>query len=161
MRSSDKNDGAKFEEDILPPFRSVFAQSTPLRAGDEPKIPNVEALVGTFPGLKSQSLPERMTLKIINRLRLDEVISKLCKLRFDGGSKIKDRLGFWYHSDGDVWRLIAELADGYQRDHGNDFPLPTGDGANLLFKSLQCQSGWFDPGETTKTRFAHEAMTLG
>lgn len=161
LRSSDKDDEPKFEEDILPPFHSVFSQSNSLRSGDEPKIPDVGALVGMFPGLKSQNLPARTTLEVVNHFRPVEVFVKLCKLKFDDGPKIKCGLGFWYHSDNDVWPLIAELAYDYETDHGDDFPLATVDGANCLFKSLQSQPGWFDLGESTKTRFAYEAMTLG
>ena len=157
LRLSSGQDDPKFEEDILPPFRSVFSQSNSKRSDKEPIIGTVKNLVDMFPGLKSLALPDDSRLQTVNQFEPAEVFVKLCKLKFGDGPKIKCGLSFWYHSTGDVWPLISELAYDYKADSGDNFPLPTVEGANSLFASLQGQSGWCKPDETTKTRFAYQA----
>jgi hypothetical protein len=114
-----------------------------------------------FPGLKPEELPRGVKLERVNRFQAVEVFVKLCELRFDDGPKVKCGLSFWYHSLDDAWPLISELAYDYETERGDYFPLPTVVGANRLYGSLQRRPGWFNPSETTKTRFAYEAMAQG
>ena len=158
LAMSSSEDDLKFEEDILPPFRSLFSQSNSLRQSAEPEIETVEHLVDLFPGLKKLDLPSRSNLEVVNRFRPHEVFVKLCKLKFGDGPKVKSGLSLWYHSISDVWPLIAELAYDYEADGGDDFSLPVVEGANRLYSSLLRQPGWFNADETTKTRFAYHAV---
>jgi hypothetical protein len=60
------NGELKFEEDILPPFRSVFSQSNAVRFGSEPSIGDVQGLVELFPGLERLHLPGKTKLAVVN-----------------------------------------------------------------------------------------------
>jgi hypothetical protein len=158
LAMSSGGDDLKFEEDILPPFRSLFSQSNSLRTPTAPEIENVEHLVDLFPGLNNLDLPRSLKLAVVNGFRPVEVFVKLCKVKFGDGPKIKCGLSLWYHSTSDAWPLISELAYDYEADGGDDFPLQVVEGANHLYASLQRQPGWFNPNETTKTVFAYEAV---
>jgi hypothetical protein len=160
LRLSAGEDDAKFEEDILPPFRSVFSQSNSLSSSDVLEMEDFDALAALFPGLTSVDLRGDAKLPMVNGFQAIEIFIKLCKFRFDDGPKIKCGLSLWYASDRDAWPLIAELAYDYETEGGDDFPLRTVEGANRHFTSLLRQPGWFNLNETTKTRFAYEAMAL-
>ena len=156
LAMSSGEDDLKFEEDILPPFRSLFSQSNSLRTGDRAGDRDRRASRRPVSGAEEAGPARPNELEVVNQFRPAEVFVKLCKVKFGDGPKIKCGLSLWYHSTSDAWPLIAELAYDYEADGGDDFPLPVVEGANHLYSSLQRQPGWFNPDETTKTRFAYE-----
>lgn len=153
---------AKFEEDILPPFHSMFSQSNSLWYGKLPKLDDLDDAAKLFPGLKSLDAPNKTKLAKVNGFAAREVFRKLCTLKFKKNNKkkkVKMGLSFWYHTPADRWPLIAECAFDYEADQGDDFPLPVVEGTNQLFKALQNQPGWFNFDATTKTRYVYDGLT--
>ena len=158
--SSAHGDGVeKFEEDILPPFRSIFSQSNALWFDDEPDLSTLAKAARIFPGLADLGPPGTILCKV-NDVTVREVFHKLCKIKLDRKKpKIKLGLSFWYLSDDSRWPIIAECAYDYRADQGDDFALHVVQGANTLFRRLQRQPGWFDANATTKTRFVYEGLS--
>jgi hypothetical protein len=157
-----KKGSAKFEEDILPTFHSLFSQSNSLWYGKLPKLDDLGDAAKLFPGLKVLNAPNKTKLAKVNGFDAREVFRKLCTLKFKKiNKKIKVRMGlsFWYHTPADQWPLIAECAFDYQADQGDDFPLPVVEGTNQLFRALQNQPGWFNFDATTKTRYVYDGLT--
>lgn len=157
LGSTRKRTEWKFEEDILPPFRSLFSQSVGFRARRPPELATVGDAVRLFPGLAELGLPDGQRLEVVNGFEALEVFCRLCKLRVGRKPPIKVGLGLWYRGPEDGRPLIAECAYDYQGgDAGDDFTLAVVRAANALFGWLQEQPGWVDPAATTKTRFAYE-----
>lgn len=164
-----KKDSPKFEEDILPVFRSMFSKSNSRISDREPTFQTVSDAAQLFPGLKNLGIGKKTRLQKVNGFEAHEFFRKLAKARFGNDMKIKLGLSFWYqsrHRSKRQWPLIAECAFDYEAAPdgddpdciGDDFPLATLRGSKTLFASLQNQHGWFDPAGTTKTRYAYEGQ---
>lgn len=164
-----KKDSPKFEEDILPVFRSMFSKSNARISDREPEFETVSDAAQLFPGLKNLGIGKKTRLQKVNGFEAHEIFRKLAKARFGNDTEIKFGLSFWYqsrHRTKRQWPLIAECAFDYDADPegvdqdciGDDFPLATIRGSKALFSSLQNQHGWFDPAGTTKTRYAYEGQ---
>ena len=151
--------GAKFEEDILPLFRSVFSQSNSLWFNELPKLKHLGDAAKLFPGLGSLSVSKKTDLAKVNKFKAHEVFRKLCKVKFGNRPKVKMGLSFWYYTQEDRWPLIAECAFDYDTNAGDRFPIHVVEGANQLFRSLQSQPGWFNFQATTKTRYVYEGLS--
>ena len=154
-----KDDDPKFEEDILPPFRSVFSRSNSRWFDELPKLKDIGDAVQLFPGLSALEAPKEAELETVNSFEAHEVFRKLCKVKFKKGRKAKVGLSFWYHTPEDRWPLIAECAFDYDTDDGDEFPIPVVEGANQLFGFLQNQPGWFNFDATTKTKYVYEGLS--
>jgi len=160
--SKDKNGSVKFEEDILPPFRSVFSRSSSIWCDELPKLDTLDDAAQLFPGLAALDIPKKTKLAKANGFEAHEVFRKLCILKFKNKktkTKVKLGLSFWYHTQRDRWPLIAECAFDYKAHNGDDFPLDVVEATGKLFCSLQNQPGWFNSGATTKTRYVYEGLT--
>ena len=75
------DDKAKFEEDILPRFRSVFSKSNSVKSKSEHKLKKVQDAIALFPGLKELGLQASSELGKVNGFEAHEKFCKLCKLR--------------------------------------------------------------------------------
>ena len=159
LSSPRPDDRKKFEEDILPPFRSVFSQSNSLKLKDLPKLEDLKDAEILFPGLGALGLPGKTELVRVNGFEAHEVFCKLCKVKFGKKPKVKVGLSFWYLTPEDRWPLIAECAFDYDADNGDDFPIHVVEGATRLFRALQGQPGWFNFDATTKTRYVYEGIS--
>lgn len=154
-----KDDELKFEEDILPPFRSIFSRSNSLWFKKLPELRKFGDAVTLFPALKPFA-SQKTKLAKVNDLEAHEIFRKLCRIQI--GEKQKQRLSvglsYWYNAPGDIWPLVAECAFDCSTKKGDDFPLPVVEGANRLFRALQQQPGWINLGATTKTAYAYENL---
>ena len=167
VKAADKDAREKFEEDLLPPRRSVFSRSSSIRMSKAPDLGTVGDAERLFPGLKQLDLPKKAGLSVVNRFTAFEVFRKLMKIDFGGKQDLKMGLSFWYHGKDAAagkgsersWPLIAECAFDFKAD-GKSFDLNLVRQANALFSVLQRQPGWFNPDATTKTRYAYEGLTL-
>lgn len=149
----------KFEEDLMPPFRSVFSRSSAIRFKKKPKLATIEDAVEIFPALEKLELHKKTRLSTVNAFTATEIFRKLCKVDFKKAEPIKLGLSFWYPDGPTGWPLIAECAFDFEWDgRKKGFDLDQVRGANELFRLLQKQPGWFDPAATTKTRYAYEGM---
>ena len=160
LSSREDEDKLKFEEDILPAFRSVFSQSNSIWFESLPKLENLNDAAEIYPGLGDLEVPGETPLAKVNDFEAHEVFCKLCKVKFGKKPKAKLGLSFWYLTPDDRWPLIAECAFDYGNKEQNDdsFPTPVVQGANDLFRALQGQPGWFDLNATTKTRYVYEGL---
>jgi hypothetical protein len=161
VSSSAPKDKPKFEEDLLPPFRSIFSRSNSFKDGKLPDLGTVKDAEALFPGLEKLDLPGKAELKKVNGFEALEVFRRLAKAEFDKNTKIWIGLSFWYPQGSRTdsqWPLIAECAYDFDAGKKGGFDLKTVRGANGFFKSLQNQPGWLNLTGTTKTRFAYEGM---
>lgn len=149
----------KFEEDVLPPFQSRFANSAVLESKTEPHLPNVAALAKIFPGVSKLRIPGKTPLEVVNSLHFHEIFRKLCQIEFGKGPPIRAGASFWYLTgEADRWPVIAEFSFDLEAPAPDDFPLKVLTGVNAWFRALQGFPGWFNLDATTKTRFAYEAQ---
>jgi hypothetical protein len=149
----------KFEEDILPPFRSLFSRSNSVRLKNRPELNNFSDAVALFPGLRSLADDDTL-LEKPNGFVAREVFVKLCTLQFDKGEpEVKVGLSFWYRHEDDHCPVIAECAFDYQTKKGDDFPPATVEKSKCLFDFLQRHPDWFNPKATTKTRFVYDGAS--
>lgn len=158
----------KFEEDILPPFRSKFALSTKIRLDEEPQVAALSDVLSLFPGLDPEEIEakEAAPVRTVNGFQANEVSRRLCKLLFDKKDpEVKAALSFWYLGSGEgELPLVAEFSFDYDvddvglSDQLEQFPSHVVEGCNRLFESLQRQTAWTNPDFTTKTGYAYNAL---
>ena len=170
-----KND--KFEEDILPPFISKFSRSVAFRAKELPVLETMEQVKDLFPRLAELQIPPDTPVGAVNGFQAHEVAHRIGQLGFvrmpeiraaaEPDFIVKCCLTFWYLlGEDDEWPLAAEFsfdydlpkADREHRDRLERFPPKVVAGTNLLFRSLQKQTGWLDRTGTTKTAYAFDAL---
>lgn len=157
--ADDRRADMKFEEDLMPPFRSVFSRSSAIRFKDEPELGDLKDAIEIFPALTKLGLPGETRLKTVNGFTATEVFRKLCKVDFKKADPIKLGLSFWYAGKAVNWPLIAECAFDFEIDANKErFDLDQVKRANDLFRILQKQPGWFNTDATTKTRYAYEGL---
>jgi hypothetical protein len=169
--SSPDQDEAKFEEDILPPFRSKFARSSVVWVDGVPQWPDLGHLLAHFPGLHKLQIPKGTPLETVNGLTAHEVAVQRGKLQFGkqaGLHKeylIKVCMTFWYPSDrDDEPPLVTEFSYDYdvlksrlgKSRRLEQFPRQVVSAAHHLFQALQEETDWIDLGATTKTAFAYQ-----
>lgn len=148
----------KFEEDVIPPFVSMFSQSTSIQQAEAVKMETVHDVMELFPGIAELEIPRQLAVGKVGDFTAYEVFKKVGKIRFGDGPKIKCALSFWY-----LWGerrgrpIVAEFSFDFD-DDDEEFPIGTVRGASGLFASVQRQSGWIDFASTTKTAYAYEAL---
>ena len=86
----------KFEEDILPPFRSIFAHSISVYEEERPDLSNWKEVAELFPGLKKISVDEQMEVETVNQFKAYEIFRKVAKIKFEEEPIVKAGLSFWY-----------------------------------------------------------------
>lgn len=155
----------KFEEDILPPFVSKFSNSNSLKSQTAPDLDSVRKVTALFPGLAGLNLDGDVAVRTVNGFTAAELDRKLCKFQFGGQPDLKASLSFWYLTPDETgWPLVCEFSFDYDAaggggaDNLEQYPTAAAEGANRLFAALQRQAGWFNPGGTTKTAFALDAL---
>lgn len=161
VSSTAPKDKPKFEEDLLPPFRSIFSRSNAFKDRTLPDLDTVKDAEDVFPGLKKLAIPGKTKLEKVNGFEAQEIFRKLAKAEFDKDTEVKIGLSFWYPQGSKTdrqWPLIAECAFDFDAEKKGNFDLKTVRGANGFFRSLQNQPGWLNLAGTTKTRFAYEGM---
>lgn len=162
--SSPEKGKTKFEEDIIPPFKSVYSHSNSLTLDTLPKLKKLEHIRELFPGLKNLDLADNMRIQKVNNYKATEVSRKLRKIRLDEATTIKATLSFWYPSkDEGVLPQVVEFdfdlepkkTEEKDPNEIEDFSIKGLEKANLLFLLLQGQNAWLDHYNSTKTGFAY------
>lgn len=150
----------KFEEDILPPFRSKFSHSNSIKTKELPDLDSIENLITLFPGLSILNLRKKTPVTMVNGLQVQEVFRKVAQLEFGKSPKVKLGLSFWYlFGQGGELPLVGEFSFDYDDDtQSEQFPIQIVTGTNRWFQSLQKQSGWFNFNSTTKTSYAYDSF---
>ena len=167
LSSSIKGD-PKFEEDILPPFRSKFSHSTKVKMDTAPALKTMGDVRQLYPGLDLDEIEARADSPVrpVKGFTANEVARDLCKIRFDGKDPVvKAGLSFWYLGSGkDEIPLVAEFSFDYDvkdpdaTDELEQFPAHVVQSCNRLFETLQHQTAWTNPNFTTKTSYAYSAL---
>lgn len=149
----------KFEEDILPPYRTIFSRSCAIRSRTAPDLADVDRAVRLYPGLAGMGVPGQEKLVPVNGFTATEIFRNLCKIGYPKAPPIKLGLSFWYGGKAGGWPLIAECAFDFDwSPKKKRFDPKQIRNADNLFRLLQQQPGWFDSEATTKTRYAYEGM---
>ncbi|NEP03781.1 MAG: CYTH domain-containing protein [Okeania sp. SIO2G4] len=105
--SATKPGKTKFEEDIIPPFKSKFSQSISVTKNRQPNFENIKQVAKLFPGLKALDIPEQTSIELVKNFRAFEVVNKLANLQFGDKHIVKTDLSFWYLNTTDNLPLIA------------------------------------------------------
>jgi hypothetical protein len=155
----------KFEEDILPPFRSQFSHSMAIKTPTLPALKTMGDVIALFPGLRDFGLSNTMPLHIVNNFTAHEIVQNVCHIQFQDSMKIKAGLSFWYFdAKTTAWPLVTEFAFDYDVEDAiaapqlEAYPTSVVEGARRLFHTLQKQSGWVNAAMTTKTAFVYEGF---
>lgn len=158
----------KFEEDVLPPFRSKFSHSTKIKMDDPPALKKMGDVTKLFPGIDLDEIEAKAStpVRTVKGLQANEVAHRLCKIRFGGKDpQVKACLSFWYLGSGEgEIPLVAEFSFDYdvedtdKSDELEQFPAHVVEGCNRLFETLQRQTAWTNPAVTTKTNYAYNAL---
>jgi hypothetical protein len=165
----------KFEEDILPPFRSNFSRSNTLKS-DEPRVVRtVDEAAALFPVLGTLGIAGATRVEIANGFTAQELVLHVGGIDFGDKEPVKMSLSFWYLLESRKdWPMVGEFSfdydalkakekekkDGEKEEDGDaapsleQFPLATVRGTNEFFRALQLQAGWLDLSGTTKSAFA-------
>ncbi len=165
--SSSEKDKIKFEEDIIPPFNSIFAHSGSFRKKECPGLENMGDAMKLFRGLGSLGLSGDTPIKIVSSFKALEVTRWTGKVKFEEEIEVKTCLSFWYLlSEADEWPLVVEFSFDYDVPESESedeqkleqVPIKSVEGANDLFRSLQKQHGWINLTCTTKTAYAYSGF---
>lgn len=150
----------KFEEDILPPFRSKFSHSNAIKTKKLPDLSNIDNLITLFPGLETLNLSKKTPINIVNDLQVQEIFRKVAQIEFGELPKVKLGLSFWYlFGQAEELPLVGEFSFDYDDETKSEkFPIQVVAGTNRWFQSLQKQSGWFNFNATTKTSYAYDSF---
>lgn len=168
MKSKRDRVGEKFEEDIVPPFRSEFSHSVSYMTGDRPRFRNIADVVEVFPGLVALDLPAEMPIRRVGGQRFYESCHWLGKYRFDHPERIRAALTYWHTARGRRGiPAVAEFSFDYDLPNkpraGNgmeSYPEPLLLGAERLFRSLQREPAWLDGQNSTKTGYAYAQAAI-
>lgn len=144
----------KFEEDIVPPFRSQFSHSTSavIEAADWTTLGDV---VTHFPGVDSLDLSASKPLSVVNGLVAKEFVQRGALIDF-GKQEAEVALTAWYvDPDRQKQPSVVEFSFAYGDDSEN-FSARSALRAKKLFDGLQALEAWYDPKAITKTQFAYQ-----
>ncbi len=159
----------KFEEDIIPPFKSKFSRSISLKSETEFDLDTIGQLASIFTNLKELNISSNQKLGIVNNFIANEVTLKLNpKINFAPEiniDPIEPVFSFWYllGTPGEL-PLVGEFSFDYASEKETDqeklekFPLTFVQGANQWFASIQQQVNWLNFNSTTKTAYAYEGF---
>ena len=164
VKHKDK-DKPKFEEDIVPLFKSKFSHSASIETQKPFKKKNINTIddiTKWFPGLKQSEIPGKTELVTVNDFIAHEVALKFnrrivfntdgARDKKDSVDEIKPCLSFWYLTDHlDGLPLVGEFSFDYEaldmegknsKKKLEKFPTPAVIGAEKLFRALQKQENW-------------------
>lgn len=160
MDAADASDvRTKFEEDVKPPFVSVFSFSTtqPLQSGRV--LEQLEDVVGLFPGLEDAvtELPHDAPLVLVREFVGREIVLEGATLLL-GKRDIEAEcaLVVWYdEGEQDTTPVVAEFSFKYG-DDAEDYRGSVARDAYEVLRLLQAGVGdWVDPAPRTKTAFVY------
>jgi hypothetical protein len=164
--SSTEKGKHKFEEDILPPFTSMFSHSVSVERKKEPDLDHVDQMVALFPGVADLDIGADTPVQKVNAFEAHEIARWVGQLKFEEEPIVKACLNFWYLiGSKEELPLIVEFSFDYDLPKEQEdttglerYPIPVATGAYRFFMTLQRQSDWMNFRATTKTAYAYEAL---
>jgi hypothetical protein len=150
--SDDSDSKTKLEEDIKPPYTSVFSRSTKLPVPFDATFATLQDVAQVFPSVSDLDLDMATPLEVVSDLHVYERVYG--ELEIDLG-KLDAEMGItlWYASADDAEPAVAELSFKY-KSKTEDFQTKSVRRAKQLFDQLQALP-WVAENSTTKTAFAY------
>jgi len=152
----------KFEEDITPPFHSVFSRSSTFRADRAPNFETFRSLREMFKRVPKLGIASEEALVPVNGFVAHENSMHLCTVKLPDLAPIKVAVSHWYaHKNCSGVPLISEFSfdvDEINNDESANrlehFPPETTETCRHIFQSVLDDRAWYSRGGTTKTAFA-------
>lgn len=148
----------KFEEDVKPPFVSVFSFSTtqPLESGHV--LEQLSDVADLFPGLADEleELPEAPLVLVSDFVAREVVLGGATLLLGKRDIEAECAIVAWYdEGEGDTTPVVVEFSFKYG-DDAEDYRGSVARDAYEVLEALQgTLSGWVDPNPRTKTSFVY------
>ncbi len=151
---------AKFEEDIKPPFISLYSYSASTAVAASARLESMIEPLRLFPDLEAQldHCNEDDALLIVGDLSIRELVLTGGSFDFGAaaGMQAECALILWYEHEGDHSRpLLAEFSFRY-KDSKEHYSGELATIALDTFEVLQTLEHWYDPALTTKTAYVYQ-----
>jgi hypothetical protein len=140
----------KLEEDIQPPFQSIFSQSTTIELDGEPTLTSGDAAAELFPRLDSLRGGE---LAIVGNVIVDERVHGPIEIDL-GKEEAEMSLTIWYDGVQPSQPIVAELSFKYG-SKSEKYDEHSVRRAMQLFQHLQQLEGWTSAEAATKTAWVY------
>ena len=152
---------AKFEEDIKPPFQTLYSFSSKQKISANKTLNRLNDLGRLYPGLPKkldQYDKEEIIRPVGNFTAIERVVTG-ADFQVDANPKVEAECALiaWYEAEGSVWQpVVLEFSFRYGDGSGNYAE----DGAKRAydaFLALQSKqlSDWADPASRTKTAYVY------
>jgi hypothetical protein len=148
--NGDLEGDSKFEQDLKPPYVSIFSRSTKAEIDHDLAIESLADVTELFPGLEAAELGDAV-LAPVGGLTVEELV--LGELAIDFGKEEADMsITLWYA--GGELPEVAELSFKYKSKSEN-YDAKSVRRAKALFHQLQELDAWVAPESLTKTAFVY------
>jgi hypothetical protein len=148
----------KFEEDVKPPFVSVFSYSTSLEVGDDLDISRVNDVVDLFPGLQDEvEGAGEGELAVVGKFCARELVLVGATLLLGKRDSAAECAMVVWHHDDDVTTppVCVEFSFKYGRDD-EDYKGSVARDAHAMLQAMHEQlADWVHPEPQTKTAFVY------
>lgn len=153
MASDAEGAASKFEEDIKPPYQSVFSQSTTVPITNDKNLNRLDDPIRLYPGLSELGLDENRETALVSAITIEE--RAYGDLIVDVGKLTASvRLTLWYLENDLEAPVVAEISFKLESPP-EDYPAKTSARAMGLFELMQGMDFWLATDSTTKTSFVY------
>ena len=160
-KGKDDRSSTKFEEDVKPPFVSVFSFSTTVGVDADEQFGEVEHMLGLFPGLadKLDGIGEHTELAVVDDFCARELVLEGASLLLGKRDIAAEcAMVIWYdETEGDAASQPRCVEFSFK--YGNEDEDYRGTVARDAFEVLHALptslAGWVDPEPRTKTAFVY------
>jgi hypothetical protein len=154
----------KFEEDILPPFKSNYSCSSSVSNSELPELTKFKALLKFFPNLELE-IEESEWLISPNKFKAYETTQWIGAINFGDNVPVKCCLNFWHKTaERKGTPLVAEFSFDYDSESEDEDLLEKYSALTVkcsakLFAALQKNKFWYNGSSSvTKTNLAYNIM---
>ncbi len=160
MEAASETAKTKFEEDVKPPFVSVFSFSTTADLDAAAELGTLGDVADIFPGLKDavDELPWEAPLQLVSGFTAKEVVLAGANILL-GKRDIPAECAMvlWYdEGEQDITPVVAEFSFKYGDDQEDYRGSVARDAYDVLTALQNDLTDWVDPNPRTKTSFVYE-----
>lgn len=152
---------SKFEEDIKPPFQSLYSLSTTQKIGNDKQLNRMNDPGRLYPGMPEQldSYNEDEAITVVGNFAAREMVLTGADFQIGKGPKVEAECALivWYDAQGAAQRPeVVEFSFKYGHPDGQ-YPGAVATRAYDVFQILQGKSlaAWVDPNSRTKTAYIY------
>jgi hypothetical protein len=147
----------KFEEDVKPPFVSVFSYSTSVEIDTDTEIASVEQVIELFPGLEGELAAERGELAVVRTFCARELVLVGASVLLGKRDIAAECAMVVWHDDDDVTTppVCVEFSFKYGDDQEDYKGTVTRDAHDVLQVLRAELPDWVHPEPVTKTAFVY------